>query len=183
MGVSSSTSCGLDNGFWMIAIFEQLVFECLGAAQEQAAKNAALFKGTPERRFLPIKTLAVELSEGGSTSFMITSPSPIDLLRCRDLSHPALVHDGYPIGRGERLVLIVRDANNCLAARNSEFAELRLVDAQRTSCGRLAQLCADLSGHAPRGRDLRIGGNIELDFMRQLDDRFRMIAILAQCEL
>lgn len=56
-------------------------------------------------------------------------------------------------------------------------------DAQGTSCGRPVQLCADLSGHAPRGRDLRIGRNIELDFMRQLDDRFQMIAIFAQCVL
>ncbi|WP_167523767.1 hypothetical protein [Bradyrhizobium sacchari] len=41
--------------------------------------------------------------------------------------------------------------------------------------------CLDLRGHASGADDLRTGGNIELDFARQLDDGLRMMAIRAQC--
>lgn len=43
-----------------------------------------------------------------------------------------------------------------------------------------AQSPPDRSSYAPRARGFRVGGNIEFDFMRQLDD---VITVLAQCVL
>ena len=62
-----------DDGFGMMAVLEQRVFDGLGAADEQAAIEAALFLGDPLAAFV----LADEddgdgeLHDGGSTSFTL----------------------------------------------------------------------------------------------------------------
>ena len=63
----------LDDGFGVMAVLEQRVFDGLRAVDEQAAIETVLFLGDPlAALFLPMKTMADgELHDGGSTSFTL----------------------------------------------------------------------------------------------------------------
>lgn len=79
----------LDDGFWMMAILEQRVFDRLSATDEQAAKKPFCSRATQlPRRFLPIKTTveAAVLHEGGSTSFTFTVLSEISTCMLQPIS-------------------------------------------------------------------------------------------------